>query len=72
MCTHTHTHTHIHTHTHTLATHRERFSITLFGGEKLIKRFKLQKKVEKNHKKYSSQRSGLDARSNLNFSRFVF
>ena len=67
MCTHTHTHTH----THTLATHRERFH-SRFGGEKLIKRFKLQKKVEKKHKKYSSQRSGLDARSNLNFSRFVF
>ena len=53
MFTHTHTHTHTHTytharkhHTHTQATHLE--------GKRLIKRFKLQQKVKKNPKRYSS------------------
>ena len=39
---------------HTLATHAERFTITFWKGKKLIKRFKLQHKVKKNHKRYSS------------------
>lgn len=40
------------THTHSLATHRN--LQRRFGREKLIKRFELQQKVEKYHKRYSS------------------
>ena len=46
-CTHTHTHTH-------LATNTERFAIMSLGREKNIKKFNLQQKLKKNHKRYSS------------------
>ena len=39
-------------HTHTLATHTEICNHVL-EGKKLIKRFKLQQIVKKNHKRYS-------------------
>ena len=44
-CTHTHTH---------LATNTERFAIMSLGREKNIKKFNLQQKLKKNHKRYSS------------------
>ena len=40
-------------HTHTLATHRDQICNHVLEGKKLIKRFKLQQIVKKNHKRYS-------------------
>ena len=41
-------------HTRTVATHRRQICNHVLEGNKLIKRFKLEQKVKKNHKRYSS------------------